>query len=115
MHNMHAMGLNSKTDLIGSSVPLKLRTNSTIQSYELTALYKSIIITVIIIIEDSMETAMLRVWSDIPAPADQKHVTLLGLLDKSAATAAIYCVDHDLLSQRLQLGFGFTGAILELI
>jgi len=29
----------------------------------------------------STETAMLRVWSDILTAADQRHVTLLGLLE----------------------------------
>jgi len=60
----------------------------------------------------STETAMLRVWSDILTAADQRHVTLLGLL---AMSAAFDCVDHDLLIQRLQLGFGLTGAVLEWI
>ena len=60
----------------------------------------------------STETAMLRVWSDILTAADQRHVTLLGLLDMSAA---FDCVDHDLLVQRLQLGFSLTGAVLEWI
>jgi len=43
---------------------------------------------------------MLRVWSDILTAADHRHVTLLGLMDMSAAFA---CVDHDLLLQRLHL------------
>jgi len=30
-------------------------------------------------------------------------------------SAAFDCVDHDLLLQRLQLGFGFTGAVLDWI
>jgi len=37
-------------------------------------------------------------------------VTLLSLLDMSAA---FDCVDHDLLLQRPQLGFGLTGVVLE--
>ena len=36
---------------------------------------------------------MLRVWSDILMAADQRQVTLLALLDMSAA---FDCVDHDL-------------------
>ena len=60
----------------------------------------------------STETALLRVWSDILTAADQRHVTLLGLLDMSAA---FDCVDHDLLLQRLQLGFGLTGVVLQWI
>ena len=60
----------------------------------------------------STETAMLRVWSDILRAADQRHVTLLGLLDMSAA---FDCVDHDLLLPRLHLGFGLSGVVLEWI
>ena len=59
----------------------------------------------------STETALLRVWSDILTAADRRHITLLGLLDMSAA---FDCVDHDLLLQRLQLGFGLIGVVLEL-
>ncbi|MCP4509242.1 MAG: reverse transcriptase family protein [Fuerstiella sp.] len=60
----------------------------------------------------STETAMLRVWSDILTAADTRQVTLLGLLDLSAA---FDCVDHDLLLHRLQLSFGLTGVVLEWI
>jgi len=60
----------------------------------------------------STETALLRVWSDILAAADLRQVTLLGLLDMSAA---FDCVDHDLLLPRLQHGFGLTGVVLEWI
>jgi len=42
--------------------------------------------------------------------ADRRHVALLGLLDMYAPYD---CVDHDLLLQRLQLGFSLTGAVLE--
>jgi len=53
---------------------------------------------------------MLRVWSDILMAADQRQVTLLALLDMSAA---FDCVDHDLLLQRLQIYFGLSNAPLE--
>ena len=39
------------------------------------------------------ETSLLRVWSDMLNAADTLQVTLLGLLDLSAA---FDCVDHDL-------------------
>ena len=42
----------------------------------------------------STETAMLRVLSDVLTSADVWEVTLLGLLDLSAA---FDCVDHDIL------------------
>jgi len=60
----------------------------------------------------STETAMLRFWSDIVATADQRQVTLLALLDMSAA---FDCVDHDLLLRQLQLIFGITGTSLAWI
>jgi len=60
----------------------------------------------------STETAMLRVWSDVLMAADILQVTLLCLLDLSAA---FDCVDHDLLLHRLQLSFGPRGVALEWI
>jgi len=56
----------------------------------------------------STETAMLRVWSDILAAADRRQVTLLGLLDLSAA---FDCVDHDILLQRLQICLGMSDVV----
>jgi len=55
---------------------------------------------------------MLRVWSDMLKAADSRQVTLLCLLDLSAA---FDCVDHDLLLQRLQLSFSLTGVAFEWI
>jgi len=46
----------------------------------------------------STETALLRVMSDILKAADQQQVTLLGLLDLSAA---FDCVDREILLARL--------------
>jgi len=43
---------------------------------------------------------------DVFAAADQQRVTLLGLLDLSAA---FDCVDHNILLLRLQRGFGLSG------
>ena len=50
------------------------------------------------------ETALLRVslLSDIYAAVDERRVTLLALLDLSAA---FDCVDHDILVRRLQLAY----------
>jgi len=53
---------------------------------------------------------MLRVLSDALIATDGRRVTLLGLLDMSAA---FDCVDHDLLLQRLEKNFGFTGVVLR--
>ena len=60
----------------------------------------------------STETAMLRVWSDILMAADVQQVTLLAMLDLSAA---FDCVDHTILLQRLQVGAGLTDVVLEWI
>ena len=54
----------------------------------------------------STETAVLRVLSDILTAIDQQQVTLLALLDLSAA---FDCVDHDILLSRLQSTFGLGG------
>ena len=58
----------------------------------------------------STETALLRVLSDIFAATDKQCVTLLGLLDLSAA---FDCVDHAILLDRLQLVFGLDGCALD--
>jgi len=60
----------------------------------------------------STETALLRVLSDIYATADKQEVTLLGLLDLSAA---FDCVDHDILLRHLRQSFGTGGTALAWI
>ena len=50
----------------------------------------------------STETARLRVLSDALSAVDGQRVTLMGLLD---LTAAFDCVDHSLLLKQLQLEF----------
>jgi len=57
----------------------------------------------------STETALLRVMSDVFAAANQQRVTLLGLLDLSAA---FDCVDHNILLLHLQRVFGLSGQVL---
>ena len=60
----------------------------------------------------STETALLRVISDLLSSMDKQEVTLLGLLDLSAA---FDCVDHDILLTRLERTFGITGSVLNWI
>jgi len=60
----------------------------------------------------STETALLKVLSDVLTAIDNKKVTLLALLDLSAA---FDCVDHDILLSRLQSRFGLDGAVLAWI
>jgi len=47
----------------------------------------------------STDTALLKVLADIYGAIDRQQVTLLGLLDLSAA---FDCVDHDILLRRLR-------------
>ena len=58
----------------------------------------------------STETAVLKLVSDILLAADGAEVTLLGLLDLSAAFDT---VDHDILLNRLQKSFGLGGGVLS--
>jgi len=55
--------------------------------------------------QHSTETALLYVMSDALTTADDRQVTLIGLLDMSAA---FDCVDHSILLQRLERNFGIT-------
>jgi len=53
---------------------------------------------------------MLRVVSDVLTAANAQQVTLLGLLDLSAA---FDCVDHQLLLHRPHRDFGLTDTVLN--
>ena len=57
----------------------------------------------------STESAVLKVLSDIYAAADDKMITLLGLLDLSAAFDT---VDHQILFDRLLYEYGLDGLVL---
>ena len=55
----------------------------------------------------STETAWLRVISDLLSSMDRPELTLLGLLDLSAA---FDCVDHEIILSRMERTFGITGS-----
>jgi hypothetical protein len=58
----------------------------------------------------STETATLKVASDVFNAADTGRVTILALLDLSAAFDT---VDHDILVRRLETTYGIGGAVLR--
>ena len=58
----------------------------------------------------STETALLKVHNDILLAMDRQHVTLLVLLDLSAAFDT---VDHRVLLRRLKVTYGITGTALQ--
>ena len=62
--------------------------------------------------QHSTETAVLKVVSDILKAEDDGKVTLLGLLDLSAAFDT---VDHAILLDRLDVSFSIGGAVLSWI
>ena len=58
----------------------------------------------------STETAVLRVMGELLSGADERLVSLVALLDLSAAFETI---DHTIMLERLQRTFGFRGTVLE--
>ena len=58
----------------------------------------------------STETAVLKVYSNLIDAISNGKLTLLSLLD---LTAAFDMVDHEILLQRLEMTFGFHGTTLQ--
>ena len=58
----------------------------------------------------STETALLRVVNDLLQASDSGHVSILSLLDLSAAFDT---TDHDILINRLHITFGCSGTVLD--
>jgi len=58
----------------------------------------------------SIETAVTKVYNDLLLAADEGDVSVLCLLD---LTAAFDTVDHDLLMSRLEHQFGLRGVVLQ--
>ena len=58
----------------------------------------------------STETALLRVVNDLLQASDSGHVSILSLLDLSAAFDTI---DHNILIKRLNTTFGCSGTVLD--
>ena len=58
----------------------------------------------------STETALLHVVNDLLQASDRGHVSVLSLLDLSAAFDTI---DHDILIKRLHTTFGCSGTVLD--
>ena len=58
----------------------------------------------------STETLLLRVTNDLLMACDQGSVSILSLLDLSAAFDTL---DHNILLKRLRLSFGISGVVLR--
>ena len=55
------------------------------------------------------ETALLTIYNDLLSSADDKKISIIALLDLSAAFDTI---DHNILIKRLHSNFGFCGTVL---
>ena len=60
--------------------------------------------------DHSTETLLLRVTNDLLMACDQGSVSILSLLDLSAAFDTL---DHNILLKRLRLSFGISGVVLR--
>ena len=60
--------------------------------------------------DHSTETLLLRVTNDLLMACDQGSVSILSLLDLSAAFETL---DHNILLKRIRLSFGISGVVLQ--
>ena len=87
--------------VVNEQLMLHLRTNDLLPEHQ--SAYRSC---------HSTESALLKVTSDALLAADQRKLTLLGMLDMSAA---FDCVDHIILIRRLNASFGIDESALDWI
>ena len=100
-HSLHLLISKVLERVVNEHLMLHLRINDLLPEHQ--SAYRSC---------HSTESALLKVTSNASLAADQGKLTLLGMLDMSAA---FDCFDHIILVRRLNVSFGVDGNALEWI